>query len=145
MSEPTKSKLTAFISTAESLTGHPVEFKGGSTLHDYAGINPEFAKLSGWPDKDNAIIIDKNQTEDEQIKDVVHEVVEETEMEQGEDYHDAHVDALEAEKEITTPEQLVQRVAEIKLAGGKCKYKVTSHKSHSGHSTKSVAGLGSTR
>ena len=68
----------------------------------------------GWPDKTDAIIIDKNQTVEEQIHDVIHETVEESEIRQGLSYHDAHVIALKAEETIKTPEQLVERVEKIK-------------------------------
>ena len=108
-----KSKLSSFVSTAESLTGHPVVFAGNDVLHDYAGMNPEAAKIMGWPDKTDAIIIDKNQTVEEQIHDVIHETVEESEIRQGLSYHDAHVIALKAEETIKTPEQLVERVEKI--------------------------------
>ena len=141
-----KSKLSSFVSTAESLTGHPVVFAGNETLHDYASMNPEAAKIMGWPDKTDAIIIDKNQTVEEQIHDVIHETVEESEIRQGLSYHDAHVIALKAEETIKTPEQLVERVERI--AGHKVKYSVTAHKGNRKiHRTKSKSdtGLGSVR
>ena len=88
--------------------------KGDKDLKDYAGMNPQAAAVMGWPDKDKAIEIDKNQPEATQIKNVVHEVVETEEMKHGENYHDSHVDALTAEKTVKTPEQLEQKVAEIR-------------------------------
>ena len=138
-----KSKLSSFVSTAESLTGHPVVFAGDETLHDYAGMNPEAAKVLDWPDKTDAIIIDKNQTVEEQIHDVIHETVEESEIRQGLSYHDAHVIALKAEETIKTPEQLVERVERI--AGHKVKYSVTAHKTHSKRRSNSATGLGRAR
>ena len=139
-----KSKLSSFVSTAESLTGHPVVFAGDETLHDYAGMNPEAAKVLDWPDKTDAIIIDKNQTVEEQIHDVIHETVEESEIRQGLSYHDAHVIALKAEETIKTPEQLVERVE--KIAGHKVKYSVSSHKGKgSKRQSSSVTGLGRAR
>ncbi len=138
-----KSKLSSFVSTAESLTSHPVVFAGNETLHDYASMNPEAAKIMGWPDKTDAIIIDKNQTVEEQIHDVIHETVEESEIRQGLSYHDAHVIALKAEETIKTPEQLVERVERI--AGHKVKYSVTAHKTHSKRRSNSATGLGRAR
>ena len=46
-----KPKLAAFVEVAEKLEGAPVEMKGNRDLHDYAGMNPEAAKVMGWPDK----------------------------------------------------------------------------------------------
>ena len=139
-----KSKLSSFVSTAESLTGHPVVFAGDETLHDYAGMNPEAAKVLDWPDKTDAIIIDKNQTVEEQIHDVIHETVEESEIRQGLSYHDAHVIALKAEETIKTPEQLVERVERI--AGHKVKYSVSSHKGNKVNKRhQSATGLGRVR
>ena len=112
--EVTKPKLAAFVAVAEKLEHVPVEMKGDKDLKDYAGMNPQAAAVMGWPDKDKAIEIDKHQPEETQIKDVVHEVVETEEMKQGENYHDSHVEALDAEKTVKTPEQLEQKVAEIR-------------------------------
>ena len=138
------SKLSSFVSTAESLTGHPVVFAGNETLHDYASMNPEAAKIMGWPDRGDAIIIDKNQTEKEQIHDVIHETVEESEIRQGLSYHDAHVIALKAEETIKTPEQLVERVERI--AGHKVKYSVSSHKGKGSRKSQHTStGLGRAR
>ena len=86
--ETTKPKLAAFVAVAEKLEQVPVEMKGDKDLKDYAGMNPQAAAVMGWPDKDKAIEIDKNQPEETQIKNVVHEVVETEEMKQGENYHD---------------------------------------------------------
>ena len=97
--ETTKPKLAAFVAVAEKLEHEPVEMKGDKDLKDYAGMNPQAAAMMGWPDKDHAIEIDKNQPEPTQIKNVVHEVVETEEMKQGESYHDSHVEALAAEKD----------------------------------------------
>ena len=72
-----------------------MEMKGDKDLKDYAGMNPQAAAVMGWPDKDHAIEIDKNQPEETQIKNVVHEIVETEEMKQGENYHDSHVEALD--------------------------------------------------
>ena len=110
----TKPKLAAFVEVAEKLESAPVEMKGNRELHDYAGMNPEAAKVMGWPDKDKAILVDEHQPQKTEVKDVVHEVVEVEEMKQGETYHDAHFDALKAETTIKTPEQLEQKVAEIR-------------------------------
>jgi len=77
-------------------------------------MNPQAAAVMGWPDKDKAIEIDKHQPEETQIKNVVHEVVETEEMKQGENYHDSHFEALDAENTVKTPEQLEQKVAEIR-------------------------------
>jgi hypothetical protein len=112
--ETTKPKLAAFVAVAEKLEQVPVEMKGDKDLKDYAGMNPQAAAVMGWPDKDHAIEIDKHQPEETQIKNVVHEVVETEEMKQGESYHDSHVEALDAEKTVKTPEQLEQKVAEIR-------------------------------
>ena len=112
--ETTKPKLAAFVAVAEKMEQVPVEMKGDKDLKDYAGMNPQAAAVMGWPDKDKAIEIDKNQPEATQIKNVVHEVVETEEMKHGENYHDSHVEALDAEKTVRTPEQLEQKVAEIR-------------------------------
>jgi hypothetical protein len=53
----TKPKLSAFVEVAEKLEGAPVEMTGNKELHDYAGMNPEAAKVMGWPDKDKAILV----------------------------------------------------------------------------------------
>ena len=37
-------------------------------LHDYAGMNPEAAKVMGWPDKDHAIELDEHQSEAVRVK-----------------------------------------------------------------------------
>ena len=112
--ETTKPKLAAFVAVAEKMEQVPVEMKGDKDLKDDAGMNPQAAAVMGWPDKDKAIEIDKNQPEATQIKNVVHEVVETEEMKHGENYHDSHVEALEAEKTVRTPEQLEQKVTEIR-------------------------------
>ena len=106
--------MAAFVEVAEKLEGAPVEMKGNKELHDYAGMNPEAAKVMGWPDKDKAILVDEHQPQKTEVKDVVHEVVEVEEMKQGESYHDAHLDALKAETTIKTPEQLVNKVKQIR-------------------------------
>jgi len=106
--------LAAFVEVAEKLEGAPVEMKGNRELHDYAGMNPEAAKVMGWPDKDKAILVDEHQPQKTEVKNVVHEVVEVEEMKQGETYHDAHLDALKAETSVKTPQQLVEKVEAIR-------------------------------
>ena len=109
-----KSKLAAFVETAQSLEHEPLEMKGNKDLKDYAGMNPEAAAVMGWPDKDHAIELDEHQSETVRTKNLVHETVEQEEMKQGETYHDAHLDALKAETTIKTPEHLAEKVQEIR-------------------------------
>ena len=112
--EVTKPKLAAIVAVAEKLEQVPVEMKGNKDLKDYAGMNPEAAKVMGWPDKDHAIELDEHQSETVRTKNLVHETVEQEEMKQGETYHDAHLDALKAETTIKTPEQLAEKVEAIR-------------------------------
>jgi hypothetical protein len=110
----TKQKLASFIKTSQKLERERVELNGNKELHDYAGMNPEAAKVMGWPDEHHAIQLDKNQSENTQVKNLVHETIEQEEMKQGESYHDAHVEALRAETTVETPEQLVIKVNQIR-------------------------------
>ena len=109
-----KGKLKKFTKVVESLEHEPVEMKGNKDLKDYAGMNPEAAKVMGWPDKDHAIELDEHQSEAVRVKNLVHETVEQEHMKQGDSYHDAHIEALKAETTIKTPEQLVNKVKEIR-------------------------------
>jgi len=122
-----KKRLASFVKTVKSLEREPVELKGNRELHDYAGMNPEAARVMGWPDKDKAIELDKNQDEGVQVKNLVHETVEQEHMKKGMSYHDAHVQALKAETAVKTPGQLVNKVNQIRGDGmSKHKVKVTS-------------------
>lgn len=76
-----------------------VTFSDSRTLHDYAGMNPQAAKAIGFKNIDsNEIILDRNQTEDIQYKNLVHELTEKHLMDQGSKYWPAHVKALKTEK-----------------------------------------------
>ena len=82
--------------------GIEVIFTDEKTLHDYAALNPEAARIFGFPDIDNKletkeILIDKNVSEAEQVKNLKHELIEMRLMREGMEYWDAHTIALRDE------------------------------------------------
>ena len=65
---------------------------GPKILKDYSGMNDMAAKQLGfpWHYKKNDILVDKTASSHEQHEIFVHEMVEETNMRQGDNYWKAH-------------------------------------------------------
>ena len=82
--------------------GIKVVYTDSKILKDYAAMNPEAARAMGFPDIDNKletkeILIDKNVSEAEQVKNLKHELIEMRLMREGMEYWDAHTIALRDE------------------------------------------------
>lgn len=78
--------------------GIKVTFTDSRTLKDYAGMNPVIDKKMGFKKIDkNEILIDVELPEDVQFKNLIHELVEQELMRDGDTYWQAHTKALKAE------------------------------------------------
>ena len=81
--------------------GIKVVFLGNKVLHDYAGMNPEAAKLMDFTrimeERKNQIELDKNQDQETQYRNLKHELNEWYRMLKGWKYGPAHLDSLKAE------------------------------------------------
>jgi len=80
--------------------GYKVRFVGDDELHDYAGANPEFGRVSGWPCPPKTFLVDKHFSVKGKVKVLGHEIVEEELMKRGWNYHDAHLEALAIERQL---------------------------------------------
>ncbi|MCJ7805213.1 hypothetical protein MUP46_01035 [Patescibacteria group bacterium] len=83
--------------------GIKVVFTDSKILHDYSAMNPEAARAMGFPDIDNnkktkEILIDKTLSEETQVQNLKHELIEMRLMENGVEYWPAHLVALKTEK-----------------------------------------------
>jgi len=79
--------------------GIKVTFVDSRRLHDYAGMNPDIAKVLGFKDiGKNEILLDREQDEDVQFHNLIHELVEKKQMDEGSPYWKSHCQALKAEK-----------------------------------------------
>jgi hypothetical protein len=79
--------------------GIKVTFTDSRTLKDYAGMNPVIAKKMGFKNIDkNEILIDVQLPEDVQFRNLVHELIEQELMRDGDSYWEAHKKSLAAEK-----------------------------------------------
>jgi len=79
--------------------GIKVTFTDSKTLHDYAALNPPIAKKLGFKNiKKNEILIDKGMPEETQYKNLIHELVEQELLRDGEAYWPAHLKSLSAEQ-----------------------------------------------
>ena len=81
-----------------------VVFTDSTILTDYAALNPEAAKVMGFPDIDNnprtkEILIDETLPEEAQTQNLKHELIEMRLMQNGMEYWDAHTIALAREKQ----------------------------------------------
>lgn len=81
-----------------------VVFTDSEILKDYAALNPEAAKVMGFPDIDNnlktkEILLDKTLPKETQIANLKHELIEMRLMRGGVQYWQAHEVALVKEKE----------------------------------------------
>ena len=80
--------------------GLKVKLVGNSTLHDYAAMNPEAAKVMGFPDT-TYILIDRNLPMRSRCESLDHELEEYRRMRfHGEPYWPAHLYALKNEKDL---------------------------------------------
>ena len=76
-----------------------VTFVNSSVLKDYAALNSTIAKKLGFKKiKDNEILIDKGMPEETQYKNLIHELVEQELLRDGEAYWPAHLKSLSAEQ-----------------------------------------------
>ena len=76
-----------------------VTFVDSSVLKDYAALNSTIAKKLGFKKiKDNEILIDKGMPEETQYKNLIHELVEQEMLKDGEAYWPAHLKALKSER-----------------------------------------------
>jgi hypothetical protein len=76
-----------------------VTFVDSRTLKDYAGMNPAIAKKMGFTNiEKNEILIDVELPEDTQFKNLIHELIEQELMRDGDSYWEAHKKSLAAEK-----------------------------------------------
>jgi len=92
-----KQPLKDLIAWCES-KGIKVRFVGEETLHDYSGMHPVIAKKMGFKDiKKDEILIDITVPEDVQFKNLIHELIEQELMKDGDPYWEAHTKALKAE------------------------------------------------
>jgi hypothetical protein len=99
-------ELKSLISYAHR-KGFAVSFVGSKVLHDYAGMNPEAAKVMGYVDiQGKEIQIDKHQPLETQKRNLRHELVERGLMKAGEKYYPAHLTALKIEKSPITPKEI---------------------------------------
>lgn len=69
-------------------------------LKDYAGTNPEWGELTGYPIKDKEFHIDKDMSNYTKYITLNHEVEETKDMEKGMSYWDAHKKALRNESKV---------------------------------------------
>lgn len=84
-----------------SSKGIKVRFVGEKELADFAGMNPEAAKKFGYKDiKKDELLIDVTLPEDVQFKNLIHELVENEMIADGDPYWVAHKKALKAESWI---------------------------------------------
>jgi len=84
--------------------GLKIVFTDSRVLKDYSAMNPEAAKVMGFPDIDNnpktkEILIDKTLPEETQINNLKHELIEMRLMNNGMEYWPAHEIALSEEKQ----------------------------------------------
>ena len=90
-------KMKELLAWCES-KGIKVKFVGEKELKDFAAMNPEAAKKMGFKDiKENEMLIDITVPEDVQFKNLIHELVEQELMKDGDPYWSAHTKALKAE------------------------------------------------
>ena len=76
-----------------------VTFVDSSVLKDYAALNPPIAKKLGFKNiKKNEILIDKGMPEETQYKNLIHELVEQELLRDGEAYWPSHLKALKSER-----------------------------------------------
>ena len=76
-----------------------VTFVDSSVLKDYAALNSTIAKKLGFKKiKDNEILIDKGMPEETQYKNLIHELVEQELLKDGEAYWPSHLKALRSER-----------------------------------------------
>ena len=76
-----------------------VTFVNSSVLKDYAALNSTIAKKLGFKKiKDNEILIDKGMPEETQYKNLIHELVEQELLRDGEAYWPSHLKALRSER-----------------------------------------------
>jgi len=76
-----------------------VTFVDSSVLKDYAALNSTIAKKLGFKKiKDNEILIDKGMPEETQYKNLIHELVEQELLRDGEAYWPSHLKALRSEQ-----------------------------------------------
>jgi len=79
--------------------GIKVTFTTSKRLLDYAGMNPAIAKKMGFKDIDkNEVLIDVELPEGTQFKNLVHELIEQELMRDGDSYWEAHKRSLAAEQ-----------------------------------------------
>ena len=88
-----------------------VTFVDSSVLKDYAALNSTIAKKLGFKKiKDNEILIDKGMPEETQYKNLIHELVEQELLRDGEAYWPAHLKALKSERwSLKKAEKFVSR------------------------------------
>ena len=93
-----KKPLKDLLAWCES-KGIKVKFVGEKELADFAGMNPEAAKKFGYKGiKKDELLIDVTLPEDIQFKNLIHELVENELIADGDPYWSAHKKALVAEK-----------------------------------------------
>jgi hypothetical protein len=79
--------------------GIKVTFTDSSELSDFAAMNPAAAKKMGFKDiKKNEILIDVELPEDVQFRNLIHELIENELIQDGDSYWTAHKKSLAAEK-----------------------------------------------
>lgn len=95
-----------------------VVFTDSEILRDYSAMNPEAAKVMGFPDFDNnpgtkEILIDETLPEETQVQNLKHELIEMRLMRSGMAYWDSHVISLAREKQpfnFSRPMSIKQKV-----------------------------------
>ena len=100
-----------------------VVFTDSETLHDYGAINPEAARVMGFPDIDRnletkEILIDKTLPKETQIANLKHELIEMRLMRNGMAYWDAHTISLVREKQPFDFSQPMYREMNMVRVGG---------------------------
>jgi hypothetical protein len=90
-------KMKELLTWRES-KGIKVKFVTEKELADFAGMNPEAAKKFGYKGiKKDELLIDVTLPEDIQFKNLIHELVENELIADGDPYWEAHTKALKAE------------------------------------------------